>query len=308
MEREPLAIDFRQLETFCKVAELKSFSKAAKALFLTQPTVSGHILSLEKALQLRIFDRMGRETRLTRAGEVLLQYASRILSDRREALSAVSEFSLGIRGELQLGASTIPGEYLLPKLIAGFKQDYPQISFSLKMGDTKDVAQYVLQGVVELGMVGARVKQVPLHYDLFLEDDLIVIASPAVKKMKGTGLGIEEAFREPWVLREAGSGTQIAAERVLNKKGRSLKQLSRVTEMGSTSSVKQAVKAGLGLAFISRRAVEEELAAGSLVRVDVAGLETISRPIYTVFHPGRTLSPIGMKFLRYLKKKREEIG
>ena len=307
MEREPLPIDFRQLETFCKVSELKSFSKAAKSLFLTQPTVSGHILSLEKTLQLRLFDRMGRETRLTRAGEVLLQYASRILSDRREALSAVSEFSLGIRGELQLGASTIPGEYLLPELIAGFKQDFPQISFSLKMSDTKEVAQYVLQGVVELGMVGARVKLEPLHYELFLEDELIVIGSPAEKNMKEKEISLEEALRRPWVLREAGSGTQIAAEKVLNRKGRTLKQLERVTEMGSTSSVKQGVKAGLGLAFVSRRAVEEELAAGSLVRVEVAGLEAISRPIYTVFHRGRTLSPIGMKFLRYLKKKREEI-
>jgi len=295
------------LETFCKVSELKSFSKAAKSLFLTQPTVSGHILSLEKTLQLRLFDRMGRETRLTRAGEVLLQYASRILSDRREALSAVSEFSLGIRGELQLGASTIPGEYLLPELIAGFKQDFPQISFSLKMSDTKEVAQYVLQGVVELGMVGARVKLEPLHYELFLEDELIVIGSPAEKNMKEKEISLEEALRRPWVLREAGSGTQIAAEKVLNRKGRTLKQLERVTEMGSTSSVKQGVKAGLGLAFVSRRAVEEELAAGSLVRVEVAGLEAISRPIYTVFHRGRTLSPIGMKFLRYLKKKREEI-
>jgi DNA-binding transcriptional LysR family regulator len=307
MERESYPIDFRQLETFCRVAELKSFSKAANDLFLTQPTVSGHILSLEKSLDLRLFDRMGRETRLTKAGKVLLQYASKILSDRKEALSAVSEFSRGIRGELLLGASTIPGEYIVPELIAGFRQDHPQVSFSLKEGDTKEVAQYVLQGVVELGMVGARLKQDLLHYDLFAEDELIVIGSPGLTALKGTRISIDEAFREVWVLREEGSGTQFAVEKALNKKGRSLRQLNRVTEMGSTSSVKQGVKAGLGLAFISRRAVEEELSAGSLNRVEVVGLDAISRPIYTVFHRGRTLSPIGTKFLRFLKKKKEEI-
>jgi DNA-binding transcriptional LysR family regulator len=305
MERKSLPIDFRQLETFCRVAELKSFSKAANDLYLTQPTVSGHVLALEKSLQLRLFDRMGRETRLTKAGKVFLEYALRILSYRKEALSAISEFSQGIRGELLLGASTIPGEYVLPQLIAGFRRDYPQVLFSLKMGDTREVVQFVLQGEVELGLVGAKLKRDQLHYDFFVEDELVVIGSPEFASLRGAKIDVEEAFREPWILREEGSGTQIAVEKVFNKKGKSLRQLNRVAEMGSTSAVKQGVKAGLGLAFVSRKAVYEELTAGSLDRIEITGLDPISRPIYTVFHSGRTLSPVGSRFLRFLKKTKE---
>ena len=149
-----MPIDFRHLETFCRVADLKSFSKAADDLFLTQPTVSGHILSLEQSLSLRLFDRASREVRLTKSGEVFLQYASKILSFRREFFNALSEFSQGIRGELSLGASTIPGEYLLPKLMGNFKKGYPSFIVSLKIADTKEIVQYVLEDKVELGVIG----------------------------------------------------------------------------------------------------------------------------------------------------------
>ena len=306
MERKPLPIDFRQLETFCRVAELRNFSKAANDLFLTQPTISGHILSLEKSLRLRLFDRMGRETRLTKAGEVFYQYASRMLSHRKEALSALSEFSQGIRGELLLGASTIPGEYILPQLIGEFRKDYPQVAISLKIGDTQEIAQLVLQGTVEFGMVGAKMKQDLLQHDLFGEDEIVVIGPAHSSASNGGRISFDQAFRQAWIFREQGSGTQIAVEKVLKKKGKSLNQFNVVTEMGSTSAVKQGVKAGLGLAFVSRKAVEEDLTAGSLRRVDVVGLESITRPIYTIFHRGRTLSPIGGKFFQFLKKKRGE--
>jgi DNA-binding transcriptional LysR family regulator len=304
MEKKPSSIDFRQLETFCRVAELKGFSKAANHLYLTQPTVSGHILALENSLHLRLFDRMGRETRLTKAGEVFYHHATRMLSYRKEALSALSEFFQGIRGELLLGGSTIPGEYILPRLIGEFKEHYPQISISLKIGDTKEIAQLVLQGVVEFGMLGAKIREDALQHEHLGEDEIIVIGPAARMAPKGDKISFDQVFMEPWIVREEGSGTQIAVEKALKKKGKSLKQLLVVSEMGSTSSIKQGVKAGLGLAFISMKAVEEELAAGSLRRVEVIGLEPISRPFYMVFHRGRTLSPIGEKFIQFLKKKR----
>jgi DNA-binding transcriptional LysR family regulator len=306
MERKLLPIDFRQLETFCRVADLRNFSKAANDLLLTQPTISGHVLALEKSLRLRLFDRSGRETRLTKAGEVFYQYASKLLSCRKEALSALSEFSQGIRGELLLGASTIPGEYILPQLIGKFKEDYPQISISLKIGDTQEVVELVLQGAVEFGMVGAKMKQDQLQHDLFAEDEIIVIGPSHLNVSNGGRIRFEEASRQAWIFRERGSGTQIAVEKALKKRGKSLNPFKTVTEMGSTSSVKQGVRAGLGLAFVSRKAVEEELGAGSLRRIDVVGLESISRPVYTIYHRGRTLSPIGAKFFQFLKKKRGE--
>jgi DNA-binding transcriptional LysR family regulator len=306
VERKPLQIDFRHLETFCRVADLKSFSKAADDLFLTQPTVSGHILSLEQSLSLRLFDRTSREVRLTKAGEVFLKYASKILSFRKDLLNALSEFSQGIKGELSLGASTIPGEYLLPKLMGDFKREHPHFIISLKIADTKEIVQYVLQDNVEFGIIGAKLNHPSLHYEKYEEDEIIVVAPsdhPLTRKKK---VNLEELLKEPWIIREEGSGTQMAIEKALRKKGKSLKQFNVVMEMGSTSSVKEGVKAKLGLTFISRRATEEELNQGFLSRIDVEGIGLISRQIYIVSHRGRTLSPIGMQFLRFLKRKKEE--
>ncbi|MGB9628972.1 MAG: selenium metabolism-associated LysR family transcriptional regulator, partial [Thermodesulfobacteriota bacterium] len=241
------------------MAELKSFTKAAEDLCLTQPTISGHILSLEQSLSLRLFDRTGRKVRLTKAGQVLLQYTVKILSLRRELLNALSEFSEGIRGELSLGASTIPGEYILPKLMGDFKREHPFFTLSLKIADTQEVLQYVFQGQVEFGIIGAKLDHPSLSYEKFERDEIIVIASldpshPHKKKMN-----LEALTKEPWIIREEGSGTQMAVEKALRKRGLSLKQFNVVMEMGSTSSVKEGVKAGLGMAFVSKKAVTEEL-------------------------------------------------
>ena len=301
MERKPLQIEFRHLETFCRVADLKSFSKAADDLFLTQPTVSGHILSLEQSLSLRLFDRASREVRLTKSGEVFREYASKLLSLRKNMLNALSEFSRGIRGELSLGSSTIPGEYLLPKLIGDFKKNHSSFVISLKIGDTKEVIQYVLQDQVELGVIGAKLNHPSLHYEKYEEDQIIVVAPsghPLTRKKK---VALDELLKEPWIIREEGSGTRIAVERALRRKGRTLKQFNVVIEMGSTSSVKEGVKARLGLAFISGRATEGEIRQGSFSRIDVEGLEPISRQIYIVSHRRRTLSPMATEFLRFLR-------
>jgi len=304
--KKDLFIDFRHLETFCRVAEAKSFSRAANDLFVTQPTVSGHILALEKSLSLRLFDRTGREVRLTKAGEVFLQYASKTLTIRKDLLNALSEFSQGIRGELSIGASTIPGEYLLPKLMGGFRKVHPHCTLSLKIADTKEIVQYVLEGKVEFGMIGAKVNHPSLHYEKYEEDEIIVVAPSGHPLARKKRVDLDDLLKEPWIIREEGSGTQMAVDNTLRRKGKTLRAFNVATEMGSTSSMKEGVKARLGLAFISARAAEEDLNQGLLSRITVEGMESISRQIYIVSHRGRTLSPIGMEFLRFLKRKREE--
>jgi len=308
VERKELPIDFRHLETFCRVADLKSFSKAADDLLLTQPTVSGHILALEQSLSLRLFDRTSREVHLTKAGKVFLQYALKILNFRKDLLNALIEFSQGIRGELSLGASTIPGEYLLPKLMGEFKKKYSHITISLKIADTKEVVKDVLEGQVELGMTGAKLHSPSLHYEKYEEDEIIIVGPsdhPLIGKKR---IELNELLKEPWIIREEGSGTQMAVEKALRKKDKSLKQFNVVMEMGSTSSMKEGVKAKLGLAFISKRAVEEELNQGLLSPIGVEGMEPIHRLCYIITHRGRTLSPIGMEFLRFLKRKKEKVN
>jgi DNA-binding transcriptional LysR family regulator len=306
VERKSFPIDFRHIETFCRVAELRSFSRAAEDLFLSQPTISGHILSLEDSLSLRLFDRRGREARLTKAGEVFFRYASKILAVRKDLLNALSEFSQGIRGELLLGASTIPGEYLLPQWMGDFNKDHPRFNLSLKIADTQKIVQEVLEGNVEFGVIGAKVKHPFLHYEKVEEDEIIVVAPADHPYARKKGMELERMAGEPWIIREEGSGTQMAVEKALRRKGRSLKEFNVRVEMGSTSAVKEGVKAKLGLAFLSRKAVEEELNQGILSRIDVEAMEPILRQIYLITHRRRTVSPIGMAFLRFLKGKRKE--
>ncbi len=302
MKERDLPIDFRHLETFCRVASLKSFSKAAEDLFLTQPTVSGHILALEKSLSIRLFDRTGREVHLTKAGEIFYGFAIKILKFRKELINALSEFSQGIRGELTLGASTIPGEYLLPKVIGAFKKEHPLFSISLRIADTREIIKSVLEGIVEFGLIGAKVNHPSLLYEKYTEDEIVVISPsdhPLGQKKK---VEMESLMREPWIIREEGSGTQMAVEKMLRKRGMSLKQFHVIMEMGSTSALKEGVKAGLGLAFISKRAVEEELNRRLISSINVEGMDPVLRPIYIVSYRGKTLSPMGMSFLRFLRR------
>jgi DNA-binding transcriptional LysR family regulator len=301
VEERELTIDFRHLETFCRIASFKSFSKAAEDLFLTQPTVSGHVLALEKSLSVRLFDRTGREVRLTKAGEIFHRSALKILTSRKELINALSEFSQGIRGELSLGASTIPGEYLLPKLMGDFKKEHPHFTISLKIADTREIVQYVIEGIIEFGLTGAKLNHTSLHHEKYTEDEIIVVSPPDHFLSRKKRVEIGDLFKEPWIIREEGSGTQMAVEKELRKKGVSLKQFHVVMEMGSTSSLKEGVKAGLGLAFISKRAAEDELTRRVLLRIDVEELDPILRQIYIVSYRGRTLSPIGMAFLRFLR-------
>jgi DNA-binding transcriptional LysR family regulator len=301
-----LPIDFRHLETFCRVASLKSFSKAAEDLFLTQPTISGHILTLEKSLSIRLLDRSGRGVYLTKAGEIFHRFALNILNSRKELINALGEFSQGIRGNLSLGASTIPGEYLLPKLMGHFKKERPHVAVSLRIADTREIIHSVLERIVEFGLIGAKVNHPSLHYEKWTEDEIIVASPPDHPLSRKKRVEIKDLLEEPWIIREEGSGTQMAVEKALRIKGMSLKQFHVAMEMGSTSSLKEGVKAGLGLAFISKRATEEELSLRLLSRIQVEGMESILRPIYIVLFRRRTLSPIGTAFLKFLRRSKED--
>jgi DNA-binding transcriptional LysR family regulator len=306
VEQEQVSFDLRHLQSFCRVADLRNFSKAAEDLFLTQPTVSGHILALEKSLGVRLFDRTGREARLTKAGQILYPFASKVFGLRRDALNALSEFSQGIRGELCLGASTIPGEYILPKLLGEFKREHPHFVIGLKIADTQQIVQEVLKGDVEFGLIGAKIKHASLQYELFAKDKIVFVGASGLSRATRPKIPLNELFQMPFILREKGSGTRMAVEKMLKKIGKNIGQFREIVEMGSTASVKAAVRAGLGFTFISQTAVEEELTQGLVSEIQLEGAEPILRQIYLVSHRGRTLSPIAVRFFRYLRKRKIE--
>lgn len=289
-------MELRHLEIFCKVVELKGFSKAADALYLTQPTISSHIKALEDALQVRLLDRLGREIVPTKAGNILYNYAKEIVRLKKEAKEALDQFIGRMKGNLEIGGSTIPGEYILPSLISEFKKIYPEIIVTLRIGDTKDVTTMVLEGEAEIGVVGAKVEDTHIENREFLKDSLILVAPPSYPVSK---ISIRDFKGIPLVFREKGSGSRKAFEEIIKENGLDKGDLNIVAEMGSTEAVKQAVKSGLGVSILSRLAVQAELAKKTLKEVKVADL-SIVRSFYIITHKLRAKSPICQAFLEFL--------
>jgi DNA-binding transcriptional LysR family regulator len=288
-------VDLRQLDIFVKVAELASFSRAAEALFLTQPTVSEHIRTLEDELGVRLLDRLGRGAAVTKGGALLLSYAQRMLALSREARQAMESFQGRMSGELLVGASTIPGEYILPALIGRFKEKFPDIAITLLIGGSQAVTEWVMEGRAEIGVVGARSTHRSIECRELMPDDIILIVGAAHPWHGRKQVTIEELRGEPLLLRERGSGTRAALETALDAAGADIATFRVVGEMGSTQAIKQAVKAGVGVSLLSRRAVEEECRAGSLWGLRVKDLK-ITRAFYLATHRERSRSPLAEAF------------
>jgi DNA-binding transcriptional LysR family regulator len=295
-------VDLRRLEIFLKVAELGSFSRAADALFLTQPTVSEHVRALEDELGVQLLDRLGRGTSPTRAGTLLIGYARRLLALSREARQAIEQFQGRVSGELVLGGSTIPGEYVLPALIGTFRAKYPDVSISLRIGASRQVQEWVEQGHVEIGVVGAPPGSRALDSRHLMADDLVLIVPPEHPWVSRKTVSVEDVKREPLILRERGSGSRETLEHALREVGLDLGAFHVIGEIASTQAVKQAVRAGLGVSFVSHRAVEDECRARLLACVKVRDL-TITRAFYIVTHRDRSRSPLAQAFLAFIESQ-----
>jgi DNA-binding transcriptional LysR family regulator len=292
-------VDLRQIEVFARVVELRSFSRAAEALHLTQSTVSEHVRLLEEEVGARLFDRLGRETLPTRAGELLFGYAQRMLALRVEAVQGLQQFLGQIAGTLTVGASSIPGEYVLPPLIGAFREKFPRVSIALQIADTRGIVEAVLEGRVELGMVGARPDQRTLNAVELMPDELVVVVPPRHPWVGRKEVTVEDLKAEPLIVREPGSGSRDAVEKALEAAGLGLDGLQVIAEMGSTSAIKQAVKAGMGVSLMSRRAVDDESRSGLLGSVRIKDLP-VTRHFYVVTHASRSRSPLCQAFLDFL--------
>ncbi len=293
-------MDLRQLEIFVKVAELKSFSKAAQALRLTQPTISEHIRTLEQELGVRLLDRLGRGAEATRAGQLLLSHATRMLQLQRETLQAMDSFQGRLAGDLHVAASTIPGEYVLPSLIGRFKEKFPDIVISLLIGDSRAVVDWVIDGRAEVAVVGAKLAHRGIEYRELMPDELVVVVPVAHPWHGKQEIGLAELRAEAMLLREQGSGTRAAFESALAQAGEDLSAFRIVGEMGSTQAIKQAVKAGVGVSVISRRAVDEECRSGLVWCLKIRDLK-ITRAFHIATHRDRSRSPLAEAFRSFLE-------
>lgn len=293
-------MDLWQLHVFCRVVEATSFSKAAALVHLSQPTVSSHVQDLEAHFGCRLIDRLSRQAVPTQAGRLLHAYARRLLSLRDEAEAAMAEHQGRIRGNLVIGGSTIPGTYLLPVTLGIFKKRYPEIGVALRIEDTGGIVSGVLAGTLEIGVVGAEVKNRGIFQEKILNDQMKLIV-PAGHPWAGKKrVPLAALLSEPFIVRERGSGTLQSFQDSLARIGRGLDEFNVVAEMGSTEAIRQAIKNRVGVSILSTLAVENDLASGHLRALAVDGVD-LMRSFYLTRHRQRTLSPLGEAFIAVLK-------
>jgi DNA-binding transcriptional LysR family regulator len=295
-------MDLHRLEIFCKLAELKSFTLAAEALSLSQPTVSEHIRSLEEMAGDVLVDRLGRELRLTPAGQILYRYAVKLLHLRDEARQALADFRGELAGRLVIGASTIPGSYLLPQVIGAFKANHPTIQITVKIANTAAVGEMVLKGEAGLGLVGSQVPEKRLRFAEVYLDELTLAVWPHHPWAAREQVELAELYEQPFIVRERGSGTQMAIKEILGAQGLDFSKLRVAAEMPNTEAVRQSIKAGVGIGILSRLAVAAELAYGDLVAVNLRGVE-LRRPLYLVERRGRDLPLVYAAFRKYVRTR-----
>ena len=296
-------LDLHRLKIFIAIIEMKSFSKAARHLYLTQPTVSQHVNYLEEYLGVPLFDRLGKEVRPTRAGKILHTYALRLLRMADDAELAVAYYKGEKSGTIITGASNVPGEYILPQILGRFKEKYPGIVIRVQLGDTGDIIDKILNYEIDFGLVGARVANDQLRCSRFTDDELCLIMPPAHPWAGKRFIEPAALQRAAFVIRESGSGTRMMVEQALRKAGIEADELSIIAELGTNAAVKQAVKAGLGISFVSKRSVVDELAMNVITSIPVRGLK-MQRSFYIVRHKKRELPPLVKEFHRFLLSQR----
>jgi DNA-binding transcriptional LysR family regulator len=295
-------MDTRQLAAFCAVVERKSFSQAAERLGVTQPAVSLQVRSLEKRLGRKLLDRSGRRVEPTEAGLALYRGAQRMLAlegQLIDELDAGQDGELG--GTLEVGASTGPGSTVVPVLLCEFQHENPGVAVSLSISDTQSVVDRVAERELELGVVGAARRHRGVVFEPFFRDE-VVLACPPGHRFAGRSVSLEELREEPLIVMQEGAGVRQVIEDELRRAGTRLRDLEPRLELGLQESVKSAVAAGHGVTFISRTAIEADLAAGTLETARVKGLEP-SREISLVRSAGRSPTRAAEAFLEFARER-----
>jgi DNA-binding transcriptional LysR family regulator len=291
-------MDTRQLAAFCAVVDRKSFSQAAEHMGVTQPAVSLQVRALEERLGQQLLDRSGRRVEPTEAGRRLYRNAQRMLHAEEQLLEDVASADDGVlSGTLRLGASTGPGAHLVPLLLCEFQRRHEDLAIALSISDTYAVIDRVADRELELGIVGAVRRHRSLLFEPLAQDE-IVLAVPPSHPAAGGEISVPDLRDETLVVMQEGAGVRQVVDEELRRAGLRVRELESKLELGLQESVKSAVAAGYGVAFISRTAIEGELAAGTLAAARVAGIEP-TRQIWAVRAKGRRPSRAAAAFLEF---------
>lgn len=293
-------MDFKQIEAFVNVARLKSFSKAADALFFTQPTISSHVSNLEKELGIKLLDRRGKTVELTPQGLVFFQFAVEMINSREQAVEALFGEKKEIGGTISIETSSVPGVAFLPEIVNGFSEKYSDVKFIINQSDTSDVINSIIDRRGEIGFVGAKENSGTLDYiEAFTDINVLIVP-------KSLGLGkvitLEEASNLPFIWRETGSATRKAFELYAEGCGFEKSKFNTVAIFNDLNAIVKAVSVGLGVTILSKRTAEV-VSNDAIDIISIDGYDDI-RTFYMITLRNASLSPATQAFKNYVLANR----
>lgn len=295
-------MDLRYLQLFCRVVELGSFSLAAEEMHITQPAASQQIRTIERQLKAVLLDRSGREVTPTDAGTVLYRHAKHMLDQFELAQQQIGDLGELMAGRISIGAASGPGEHILPRLIADFRDRHPAVAVSMRVADTQEVIDEVLARQLEVGVVGAVMRERELVVRPLARDEIVIICPPDHRWAGRDDVSLSELLNEPVIVQQRGAGVRAVFEEALRGRGLRERDLNVAFEMGLNESAKQAVMAGAGVSYISKFAIGSELESGTLAVARFSDFP-VERYFSYVHARRRTLSHAANAFLAYLEER-----
>ena len=288
-------MNLRQLKLFVALAETGSFSQAAERMSLTQSTVSQHVAGMEREVEIRLIDRTGKGAVLTAAGSLFLTHARRVLAEQENLLQAMTSFQGLQQAQLLIGASNIPANYLVPRILKRLEDIHPGIILNMLAGDSREMLDSLTSFEIELAVIGSRRTVKDVDFISLASEQLLLVVGKAHPWHGREQIALDELASAPIVLRETGSGSGEALHRALQASGFDPARLRVAAHLGSNEAVRQTVSSGFGCAFLSPLSIRRELAAGDLWKIDVEGL-AVQRELWLATLKSRTLSPAAEVF------------
>jgi DNA-binding transcriptional LysR family regulator len=295
-----------ELITYCLVIDEKSFTRAAERLQLSQPAVSMQIKTLENEYKEKLLHRDGKEILPTESGEIVYQYASQIIELDRRSKQLVHESRETSTGRLSIASSSGPGERLLPKILGSYKKSYPSSEISLRVGDSDEIINQIIKYRYELGFVGISRRDSQLQFDPFLKDELVLAVNPDHKWAKEKQVDFSQVQKEPLILQQYGSGATAVLSKALAEYDLSIQDLNITMELGLQESARTAVESGLGITFISKLGILDELRNEQLKLIPIQGIQ-LDRFLYVVYLRNEPLTNLAQTFIEFARQSTQDL-
>lgn len=293
-------MDLKQLEVFVAVVKHQSFSKASRELFLTQPTVSAHIQNLENELETVLVNRSNKSITLTESGKILYDHAIYILNNCKRAIYDIKEYSGKIEGLIDIACSSIPETYILPQFMKNFSSTYPDVKFSISHYDSRFAISEILNERVSFGLVGSKINNPQIKYMNLIDDRLVLIAPNDLEIENNNGeIELDELYNMNFIMRKEGSGTRDLIFKTLKKNSFSTSKMNILAHVESNESIKEMVRMGLGVSFISEISAAEYIESGKIKAYHIKNVEFL-RKFYFIYSKKKTFTPLENKFLNEL--------